>query len=530
MEVKKAKSKSKSLLQLPPLDYTIDTAKLASELAEIYFQEPKCKIVNNRIPHTINSSTLTQYEASPESIKLDSEQNRKVHSEFLGWNVGHPPTLADCCVVTLSRNFEKLKLLNELPCENRTYLLEILATDLPLEICIPLINHEHYWERRYNDEFGVRTYARRDDWNWKCLYLERYLRKLVEFAEPQYRDEYDMNEILTLLEPYVQTLRVTQLQYWNPPSTMEKEDIPEIYPEDHIDFEPIFKKCQRIDEFDLVFGMNNVGEKFEWRMFSVSIDDCDRLGRAILNLKLLKILRIHRSKIEDLHCQALVRGLVSNTTIIELELSHCRIGNQGALCIAKLIEVHPTLQILNLSDNLIGGVGGEGIGYALLQEDSCPLVSLDLRLNPLGHQGALGLMRSLVRGNKPERINLACCEFEDMTSYIFGCMLKVNKSLTWIDVSNNWFGEFGGENLVIGLSSNESVKWLDVRETYITPEQLTAVKHMLKRNNHEEVSDEEEEEELVVVQEAKPNVTFEVASRKEDEETNPSEQTEQNVG
>ncbi|XP_045466622.1 dynein regulatory complex subunit 5-like [Harmonia axyridis] len=528
MDVKKSKSKSKSktsVLQLAPLDYTIDTAKLASELAQIYFKEPKCEIVNSRVPHTIKKSTYTEYEASPESLILDSEQNRKIHAENLDWNVGHPPSLADCCVVSLSRNFEKLKLLNEVPCENRTYLLEILPTDLPLEICIPLIDYEHYWKRRHNDEFGIITYITRDDWNWKCLYLERYLRKLVEFAEPQYNDEFEMNEILTLLDPYVQTLRVTQLQYWLPPVTMEKEDIPEIYPEDHIDFDPIFKKCQRIDHFELEFGMNDVGENFEWRMFNISIADCEKLGKAVLNLKLLKILRVHKSKLEDLHCQALVKGLVLNTTIIELELSHCRIGDQGALCLAKLIEVHPTLQVLNLCDNLVGGIGGEGIGFALLQENSCPLVSLDLRLNPLGHQGALGLMRSLVRGNKPERLNLACCQFEDMTSYIFGCMLKVNRSLTWIDVSNNWFGDFGGENLVIGLSTNESVKWLDVRETYITPEQLTAVKHLLKRNNQEEESEEEEEEEIAVVQEVKPSVTFVDPEKKDDEETNVSEQT-----
>ncbi|KAL3288185.1 hypothetical protein HHI36_002635 [Cryptolaemus montrouzieri] len=528
MELKgsKSKSKSQSHMMLSPIDYAIDTSKLASELAEVYFKDPKCTIVNNRIPHTMNKNTYKQYEASNETLALESEQNRNIHAENLGWNVSHPPTLTDCCVVSLSRHFEKLRLLNEVPCENRTYLLEILPTDIPLEITIPLIDYEHYWERRYEAEFGTITYLRRIDWNWKCLYLERYLRKIVEFAQPQYRDEFEMDEILTHLEPYIQTLRVTQLQFWNPPLTMDKEDIPEVYPDDHIDFAPIFAKCQKIDEFDLVFGMNNVAENFDWRMFKVSVDDCLRLGTAILQLKLLKILRIHRSQIEDLHCQALVKGLVQNTTLIELELGHCKIGDQGALCIAKLIEVHPTLQNLILHDNLIGGIGGEGIGFALLQEGSCPLVSLDLRLNPLGHRGALGLMRSLVRGTKPEKINLACCQFEDMTSYIFGCMLKVNKSLTWIDVSNNWFGEFGGENLIVGLALNESVKWLDVRETYLTPEQFAAVKHLLRRNNKEVDSDDESEVELAIVEGTKPTVKFEEPQKKEEgeEETVNTEQ------
>ncbi|KAK9892098.1 hypothetical protein WA026_018301 [Henosepilachna vigintioctopunctata] len=128
------------------INYNIDTNKLAHELAQVYFKDPKCEIVNSRIPHTINSNTCKQYEASPESLALDSEQNRNIHAENLDWNVGHPPSLRDCCVLVLSRNFEKLKLLNEVPCDNRTYLLEILPTDLPLEVTVPLIDYEHYWE------------------------------------------------------------------------------------------------------------------------------------------------------------------------------------------------------------------------------------------------------------------------------------------------------------------------------------------------------------------------------------------------
>ncbi|KAK9892097.1 hypothetical protein WA026_018300 [Henosepilachna vigintioctopunctata] len=346
---------------------------------------------------------------------------------------------------------------------------------------------------------------------------------MLESAQPQYEDEYAMDDMLDLLEPYIKTVRVTQLQYWNPPITMEKEDYPEVYPEDHITFSPIFAKCKKVDEVDIVYGMNNVGEDFEWRMFKLSVGDCSRLGTALLQLKFLKVLRVRRSRIENLHCQALMRGLVQNKTLVELDLSHCKIGEQGALCIAKLIQVHPTLEILNLCDNEVAGLGGEGIGFALLQENSCPLVSLDLRLNPLGHQGALGLMRSLVRCNKPEKINMASCQFEEMTSYIFGCMLKVNKSLTWIDVTNNWFGDFGGENLVVGLSMNTSVKWLDVRETFITPEQLATVKSLLKRNNKEVMSDEENEEEIAVIEQVKHNVTFETEESKEVEATVQSE-------
>lgn len=70
-------------------------------------------------------------------------------------------------------------------------------------------------------------------------------------------------------------------------------------------------------------------------------------------------MQIRRSSLQDDHIQALTKGLVDNRTLIELDLSHCQIGDRGTLCIAKLLMVHPTLQVLNLEDNLIAKIGGE---------------------------------------------------------------------------------------------------------------------------------------------------------------------------
>lgn len=86
-----------------------------------------------------------------------------------------------------------------------------------------------------------------------------------------------------------------------------------------------------------------------------------------------------------------------------------------------------------------------GIAYAILQENSCPLFHLDLRLNPLGHEGALGIMRALVRTEKITELNLAGCCFEDDSAILFGMVLSMNTSLRVVDVSNNWFSDDGGE-------------------------------------------------------------------------------------
>lgn len=90
--------------------------------------------------------------------------------------------------------------------------------------------------------------------SWKVLYIEKYIQHLIEEAQPQYNDEDNFSEITTLCSPYIKKLMITQLQAWKPPLTWEKEDIPEFYPIDHINIEPILAKLCNIEELGIIYG------------------------------------------------------------------------------------------------------------------------------------------------------------------------------------------------------------------------------------------------------------------------------------
>ncbi|CAH1374531.1 dynein regulatory complex subunit 5-like [Tenebrio molitor] len=453
-----------------------------------------------RIPYKINKNTYITYDASPESLILVKEDERQILSENLEWDKEHCPSLTTLCVEAIKSNFAKSPLLNELPCQDRDYLLEILDVDLPLDLVIPLIEDEIYWQRRYHEKFGTIIFKKPQESTWKSLYIERHVQDILEQAQPEHNDEDEMDDIMTLYAPFVRRLIVTQLQAWKPPLHWDEEDIPEFYPTDHISFDPIFKKLINVEEFDLVYGMNNVSDKFNWDMFKVSVGDCQRLGKALHHLKALRVLKIHRSKLEDQHIRVLMQGFIKNETVEELDLSHCHIGDQGALCIAKILCVHPKLRILNLCNNKIERLGCEGLGFALL-ESGCSLEKLNLKLNPLGEGGAMGIMRALVRGTKLVELSMAACEYDDDAPIRTGQMLILNTSLKKLDVSNNWFDEDGGQALVDGLTINRTLEWLDIRETDITSAQQQQIKKLLIRNRlgldeveesvHEEVEPEE---------------------------------------
>ncbi|KAJ8962337.1 hypothetical protein NQ318_018319 [Aromia moschata] len=162
-----------------------------------------------RVPHIINNDTLLAYQCSPQSLNLVGEDQRTLVAEDLQWDKDHCPSLIDYSVEAISRYFERNPLLDELPGDNCDYLLEILSTDLPLELVIPLIDgipiyqDQYYWQRRYKDKFGTVITRKPKGWTWKSLYLERHVQKIVEEAQPQYNDEETFDELLNLCSAYV---------------------------------------------------------------------------------------------------------------------------------------------------------------------------------------------------------------------------------------------------------------------------------------------------------------------------------------
>lgn len=93
-----------------------------------------------RYPYVINTNTKIAYTPSDASLALLREVDRRVFPEDLEWSDKECPSLVTCCVITISKNFVDHPILDELPGSERDHLLEILPTDLPLELVIPLID------------------------------------------------------------------------------------------------------------------------------------------------------------------------------------------------------------------------------------------------------------------------------------------------------------------------------------------------------------------------------------------------------
>lgn len=91
-----------------------------------------------RVPHIIDRNTRTEYEPSKDTTELVGESERIIVSENFEWDNKLCPTLVTQCVRAICKTFKESPLLN-LTCPEKNHLLEILPTDLPLEVVVPLI-------------------------------------------------------------------------------------------------------------------------------------------------------------------------------------------------------------------------------------------------------------------------------------------------------------------------------------------------------------------------------------------------------
>lgn len=191
---------------------------------------------------------------------------------------------------------------------------------------------------------------RMDRMNWKIAYIERHMQDFFENIQPEYYVDVDFQHFWLLVRPYVKRLVIRQLLQEK--LRAAEEDTRKLI--HHIDFSLILKHFHNVTELDLIFGPRNIKQNFRFEYFELSIDDIKHLASGINCMPNMQIFRLHRSKLYDEHVQAIVQAFVKhNKTLLEMDFSHCKIGNKGAYYFAELIRKHPTLNKLILCNNLI---------------------------------------------------------------------------------------------------------------------------------------------------------------------------------
>ncbi|XP_044774001.1 leucine-rich repeat-containing protein 74A [Neomonachus schauinslandi] len=174
--------------------------------------------------------------------------------------------------------------------------------------------------------------------------------------------------------------------------------------------------------------------------------------------------------------KAVATALVSNTSVVTLELADNCLMEEGLLSLVEMLQENYYLQEMNISDNDLG-LKGARIISEFLQRNTSSLWNLQLSGNNFRDESAELLCQALSANYQIKTLDLSHNQFSDKGGEHVGQMLALNIGLQSLDLSWNHFCIRGAVALCNGL-------WkLDLSMNGFGNEGATALGEVLRLNN-----------------------------------------------
>ncbi|XP_069614731.1 leucine-rich repeat-containing protein 74B isoform X1 [Ranitomeya imitator] len=164
----------------------------------------------------------------------------------------------------------------------------------------------------------------------------------------------------------------------------------------------------------------------------------------------------------------------------ELIMRHHGLGAQGTKAIALSLVTNTSIVNLNLSDNCLEGEGGAAIADML--KENCYISELHLCDNKLALKGAKALSLMLLENITLQRVNLSGNEFDEPAASYFSEALMNNQKLEFMDLSHNMFGDRSGEILGAAIAENTGMLELNLSWNHFRKKGAVAIAKGLGAN------------------------------------------------
>ncbi|XP_054423580.1 leucine-rich repeat-containing protein 74A [Pteronotus mesoamericanus] len=180
--------------------------------------------------------------------------------------------------------------------------------------------------------------------------------------------------------------------------------------------------------------------------------------------------------------KAIAIALVSNTTVVSLELEDNCIMEEGVLSLVEMLQENYYLQELNISNNALGFEGARIISQ-FLQKNSSSLLKLQLSGNNFKDESAEMLCMALSANYRIKEVDLSHNQFSDKGGELLGQMLALNVGLLSLNLSWNHFYSRAAVALCSGLRANVTLKKLDLSMNGFGNEGASALGEVLRFNS-----------------------------------------------
>ncbi|KAJ8380158.1 hypothetical protein SKAU_G00009360 [Synaphobranchus kaupii] len=151
---------------------------------------------------------------------------------------------------------------------------------------------------------------------------------------------------------------------------------------------------------------------------------------------------------------------LGNMHTSEMNMMHHGLGPQGTKALAVPLVTNTSILKLNLRDNRMESLGGAAMAEML--KENCYITEMDLSDNRLGLYGAQAISSMLMENSTLVSINLSGNDFDDHAATYLAEALTANQKVEALDLSYNRMGNVAGELLGNAISENTAVKDLNL--------------------------------------------------------------------
>ena len=256
-------------------------------------------------------------------------------------------------------------------------------------------------------------------------------------------------------------------------------------------FDPLFKLINHVCNFtvhaealELIVFSGCFLTHLDLSRIWVSGEGIEALSEGLRRNCSLTHLKLRECGICDAEAQTLANGLVTNCTLTHLDLMKNAIGSCGAEALADVLHCNCTLVYLDLRDNHFGDSVAEAFAHVL--QSNCALVHLNFKkcyeclfknqciqhsvdnlsndgqVEMIGPSGASALARALRLNCSLTYLNLELNWIEDSGAEALGEALQTNCTLTHLYLMSGAIGDSGAEALSKALQLNCTLTSLDL--------------------------------------------------------------------
>lgn len=370
-------------------------------------------------------------------------------------------TLVEMAIKVVAANFKRypeLEGVNDVQVQQE--IVKLADRTLPVTTTGRNVEFEFYWEDKCKHQLKN---CRKEDHglSYKQAFIERHIQKLLEEHKAEAGVE-ELKKDLWAARYEVFCLNISQMT-------------------SHLDTSVVFRHLPNLSYLTLTYGAKHVGMEYERPLFGMKMSDAKIFAECIRSTQSLIYLSLPGNLIDDDLISILIKGLMLNKTISQIDLSHNKISNSGARKLAKYLLASKILTHLNLSDNSIHYEGSRYIAQALKVNKS--LKHLNLKLNRIDDKGGAKLCTDLQNNHSQlESLSLSSNSLGHMFCESLSEFLKLNRTIKKLDISCNFIEDSNASTLKDSLESNTNIIDVDVRNNQLSPAVEREINEIVTKN------------------------------------------------